>query len=84
MIEWSFWLNNLIGKVSEPYLDWGEAELTLVSLSLYLILEKQKLAPSLDRMVILAKQFDRQSFRILFGLGVAESTFLFISLYLIL
>ena len=41
------------------------------------------MAPSLDSMLVLAKQFDTQNFRTLFGLGWgAESTLLSISLYL--
>ena len=58
----------MIYKVSVPYLDWG-AESTLHSISLYLIPYQQKLAPSLERKVVLAKQFETQSFRTLFGLG---------------
>ena len=42
------------------------------------------MAPSLDNMLVLAKQFDTQNFRTLFGLGWgAESTLLSITLYLI-
>jgi hypothetical protein len=43
--------------------------MSLCAISLYLILYNQKLAPSLGRIVILAKQFYTQSFRTLFVMG---------------
>ena len=59
----------MIGKVSKPYLNWGRGQINpSLNISVSNLLKK-KLAPSLDRMVVLAKQFDTQSLRTLFGLG---------------
>ena len=63
MTEWSYKPNNLIDKVSKPYLDWGEGGSRInpsLSISVSNSL-KIKGGYILDRMVLETKPFDTQS-----------------------